>query len=200
MSVYLASQSPRRRELLASLGVSFELLSAEVDEHIKPLESAETYVLRLAREKAQAGLDVLAERGEAGALVLGSDTAVVIDRDIFGKPRDFDDYFDMMERLSGRAHDVMTSVALASNELIEVEVVTSRVVFAELMPEQIRAYWQTGEPQDKAGGYAVQGLAAVFIKRIEGSYSAIMGLPLRETAELLTRRGITVWSGALTSI
>lgn len=200
MSVYLASQSPRRRELLASLGVSFELLPAEVDEHIKPLESAETYVLRLAREKAQAGLDVLAERGEAGALVLGSDTAVVIDRDIFGKPRDFDDYFDMMERLSGRAHDVMTSVALASNDLIEVEVVTSRVVFAELMPEQIRAYWQTGEPQDKAGGYAVQGLAAVFIKRIEGSYSAIMGLPLRETAELLTRRGIAVWSGALTSI
>lgn len=200
MSVYLASQSPRRKELLASLGVSFELLSAEVDEHIKPLESAETYVLRLAREKAQAGLGVLAERGEAGALVLGSDTAVVVDRDIFGKPRDFDDYFDMMERLSGRAHDVMTSVALASNELIEVEVVTSRVVFAELMPEQIRAYWQTGEPQDKAGGYAVQGLAAVFIKRIEGSHSAIMGLPLRETAELLTRRGIAVWSGALTSI
>lgn len=200
MSIYLASQSPRRKELLMSLGVPFTVLAAEIDEQAQSLESAEDYVMRLAREKARAGLDLLAGRGEAGGLVLGSDTAVVVDRRIMGKPRDYDDFFDMMESLSGRAHDVMTSVALASHQFVDVQVVTSRVVFAEVMPEQIRAYWNTGEPLDKAGGYAIQGLAAVFIKRIEGSYSAIVGLPLRETAELLTNRGIPVWSGALTAV
>lgn len=197
MSLYLASQSPRRRELLSGLGVEFSILPIDVDEGMQSLESAADYVSRLAREKAAAGLEVVAGRGESGALVLGSDTAVVVDRDILGKPRDRDDFLDMMERLSGRAHDVMTAVALASHDRVELEVVTSRVVFAELMPEQARAYWDTQEPCDKAGGYAVQGLASVFIKRIEGSYSAIVGLPLRETAQLLTRRGVQVWDGAL---
>lgn len=200
MSLYLASQSPRRRELLSGLGVEFSILPIDIDERMQSLESAADYVSRLAREKAAAGLAVVAGRGESGALVLGSDTAVVVDRDILGKPRDRDDFLDMMERLSGRAHDVMTAVALASHDRVEVEVVTSRVVFAELMPEQARAYWDTQEPCDKAGGYAVQGLASVFIKRIEGSYSAIVGLPLRETAQLLTRRGVTVWDGALVSV
>lgn len=200
MTLYLASQSPRRHELLTSLGVAFEGLPTEVDETSRSLESAEDYVQRLAGDKARAGLALLAGRGEANARVLGSDTAVVVDHDILGKPRDYDDYFDMMERLSGRAHSVMTSVALATHSTIDTQVVTSRVVFAELMPDQIRAYWETGEPLDKAGGYAVQGLAAVFIKRIEGSYSAIVGLPLRETAELLTTQGIAVWSGVLTSV
>lgn len=200
MTVYLASQSPRRKSLLASLGVTFEVLPIEVDEQIEPLESAEDYVARVARDKAQAGLDALAQRGEAGPLVIGSDTAVVVDRDVLGKPTDYNHYAEMMELLSGRAHAVMTSVALASHEHIDVRVVTSRVVFADLMPEQIRAYWETGEPADKAGGYAVQGLASVFIKRIEGSYSAIVGLPLRETAQMLTSQGVPVWSGALSSV
>ena len=200
MTVYLASQSPRRKELLASLGVTFEVLPIEVDEQIQTLEGAEDYVARVARDKARAGLDTLAQRGESGALVIGSDTAVVVDRDILGKPTGYDDYADMMEKLSGRAHSVMTSVALATHKHIDVRIVTSRVVFAELMPEQIRAYWDTGEPADKAGGYAVQGLASVFIKRIEGSYSAIVGLPLREMAQMLTAQGVPVWSGALTSV
>jgi len=200
MTVYLASQSPRRKELLASLGVTFEVLPIEVDEQIQTLEGAEDYVARVARDKARAGLDTLAQRGESGALVIGSDTAVVVDRDILGKPTGYDDYADMMEKLSGRAHSVMTSVALATHEHIDVRIVTSRVVFADLMPEQIRAYWETGEPLDKAGGYAVQGLASVFIKRIEGSYSAIVGLPLREMAQMLTAQGVPVWSGALASV
>jgi septum formation protein len=200
MALYLASQSPRRHQLLSGLGVEFSGLPIDIDERMQTLESAEGYVSRLAREKAGAGLAVLADRGESQALVLGSDTAVVVDREILGKPRDRDEFLDMMEQLSGRAHDVMTAIALASHDRIDVEVVTSRVVFCDLMPEQARAYWETGEPLDKAGGYAVQGLASVFIKRIEGSYSAIVGLPLRETAQLLTRRGVAVWSGALASV
>ncbi|WP_108124750.1 Maf family protein [Saccharospirillum mangrovi] len=197
MKLYLASQSPRRKQLLTDLGVAFEVLSIEVDESTKALESAEDYVARLGEAKARAGLDILAGRGESDVLTLGSDTTVVADQDILGKPRDYDDFADMMERLSGRSHRVFTSVAVASHESVEVKVVESRVVFAELEPEAVRAYWDSGEPQDKAGGYSVQGLGAVFIKRIEGSYSAIVGLPLRETAQLLTKRGLAVWSGAL---
>lgn len=197
MKLYLASQSPRRKQLLADLGVSFELLPIEVDESIRALESAEDYVARLGEAKARAGLERLAGAGEADVLTLGSDTTVVADQDILGKPRDFDDFAEMMERLSGRSHRVFTSVAVASHERCDVKVVESRVVFADLAPEAVRAYWDSGEPADKAGGYSVQGLGAVFIKRIEGSYSAIVGLPLRETAQLLTKRGLTVWSGAL---
>lgn len=197
MKLYLASQSPRRKQLLTDLGVAFEVLPIEVDESIQALESAEDYVARLGEAKARAGLDVLAGRGESQVLALGSDTTVVADQDILGKPRDYDDFADMMERLSGRSHRVFTSVALASHQAVEVKVVESRVVFAELEPQAVRAYWDSGEPQDKAGGYSIQGLGAVFIKRIEGSYSAIVGLPLRETAQLLTKRGLQVWSGAL---
>jgi len=200
VTLYLASRSPRRYDLLKGLGVKFTVLPTDVDEGMQSLESAEDYVSRLARNKAAVGLDILAGRGESGALVIGSDTAVVVDRGILGKPSDRDDFIRMMEQLSGRAHDVVTAVAIASHDLVEVEVVTSRVVFAEVTPEHIRAYWKTGEPVDKAGGYAVQGLASVFIKRIEGSYSAIVGLPLRETAQLLTRRGVEVWNGALMSV
>ena len=200
MTLYLASQSPRRKELLASLGVDFEVLPVEVDEQPFTLEGAEDYVARVAKDKARAGLDTLAQRGEGGALVIGSDTAVVVDRDILGKPRNFDDFADMMDKLSDRAHSVMTAVALATHQGVDVQVVTSRVVFAELMPEQVRAYWESGEPTDKAGGYAIQGLASVFIKRIEGSYSAIVGLPLRETARLLTAHGVPIWSGALSAV
>lgn len=197
MKLYLASQSPRRKQLLTDLGVAFEVLPIEVDESTTALESAEDYVARLGAAKARAGLDVLAGKGESQVLTLGSDTTVVADQDILGKPRDYDDFADMMERLSGRSHQVFTSVALASHDSVDLKVVESRVVFAELEPQAIRAYWDSGEPQDKAGGYSVQGLGAVFIKRIEGSYSAIVGLPLRETAQLLTSRGIKVWSGAL---
>lgn len=197
MKLYLASQSPRRKQLLTDLGVEFEVLPIAVDESTTALESAEEYVARLGAAKARAGLDILAGKGESQVLTLGSDTTVVADQDILGKPRDYDDFADMMERLSGRSHRVFTSVALASHDSVDLKVVESRVVFAELEPQAIRAYWDSGEPQDKAGGYSVQGLGAVFIKRIEGSYSAIVGLPLRETAQLLTSRGIRVWSGAL---
>ena len=197
MKLYLASQSPRRKQLLTDLGVEFEVLPIEVDESTTALESAEEYVARLGEAKARAGLEVLAGKGESQVLTLGSDTTVVADQDILGKPRDYDDFADMMERLSGRSHRVFTSVAVASHDSVDLKVVESRVVFAELEPQAIRAYWDSGEPQDKAGGYSVQGLGAVFIKRIEGSYSAIVGLPLRETAQLLTSRGLKVWSGAL---
>ncbi|MFG1497217.1 Maf family protein [Saccharospirillum sp. HFRX-1] len=197
MKLYLASQSPRRKQLLTDLGVAFEVLPIAVDESTTALESAEEYVARLGEAKARAGLEILAGKGESQVLTLGSDTTVVADQDILGKPRDYDDFADMMERLSGRSHRVFTSVAVASHDSVDIKVVESRVVFAELQPQAIRAYWDSGEPQDKAGGYSVQGLGAVFIKRIEGSYSAIVGLPLRETAQLLTSRGIKVWSGAL---
>ncbi|WJN58790.1 nucleoside triphosphate pyrophosphatase [Pseudomonas sp. SO81] len=189
--LHLASGSPRRRELLAQIGVSFVTLSASIDETALPDEPAERYVERLAREKAQAGLAALA--AAADCVVLGADTSVVLDGRILGKPESRAEALATLAALSGREHQVLTAVALASAGRIESRVVTSRVRFRPLRAGEAEAYWDTGEPCDKAGSYGIQGLAAVFVSQIEGSYSAVVGLPLCETAQLLEEFGIPCW-------
>jgi septum formation protein len=190
-TLHLASGSPRRRELLAQIGVSFVTLSASIDETALPDEPAERYVERLAREKAQAGLAALA--AAADCVVLGADTSVVLDGRILGKPESRAEALATLAALSGREHQVLTAVALASAGRIESRVVTSRVRFRPLRAGEAEAYWDTGEPCDKAGSYGIQGLAAVFVSQIEGSYSAVVGLPLCETAQLLEEFGIPCW-------
>jgi septum formation protein len=187
--LYLASGSPRRRELLTQIGVPFATLSAPIDETASPDEAPLAYVERLARGKAAAGLAALA----GDAVVLGADTAVVLDGRILGKPRDREDALDMLRALSGREHHVLTAVAVSDRRRCECRVVTSSVRFRTLDDAQLQAYWDTGEPCDKAGGYGIQGLGAVFVERLVGSYSAVVGLPLCETAELLARFGIPCW-------
>ncbi|MBD9416837.1 septum formation inhibitor Maf [Pseudomonas sp. PDM16] len=190
-TLHLASGSPRRRELLAQIGVPFVTLIASIDETPLPAEPAERYVERLAREKAMAGLAAL--EPSAGAVVLGADTAVVLDGRILGKPNDRDDALSTLAALSGREHRVLTAVALASGDRIESLVVISRVSFRRLRHGEAEAYWDTGEPRDKAGSYGIQGLASVFVSQLEGSYSAVVGLPLCETAQLLEEFGIPCW-------
>ena len=190
-SLHLASASPRRRELLAQIGVPFVTLIASIDETALPGEPAERYVERLAREKALAGLATL--NVPAGAVVLGADTAVVLDGRILDKPADQAECLATLAALSGREHQVLTAVALASAQRIESRVVVSRVRFRPLRAGEAEAYWATGEPCDKAGSYGIQGLAAVFVSQLEGSYSAVVGLPLCETAQLLGEFGIPCW-------
>lgn len=184
-SIYLASSSPRRRELLSQIEVNFSVLSLEVDESRLENESPLDYVSRVAIAKAQAGWDSLAITEQKP--VLGSDTSVVLDGEVLGKPKNGDDARQMLEHLSGKAHQVMTAVAIVSGDRILSEVSINNVQFAELSESDISWYLSTKEGVDKAGGYAVQGLAALFIDNIEGSYSAIMGLPLRETGQLLAQ-------------
>ena len=187
--VFLASASPRRRELLTQIGIDYTLLHAEVDEALLPDEPAGDYVRRVALEKVRAGRTLLS--GVAGSPVLGADTAVVVDGRIMGKPRDREEGMDMLLTLSGRSHQVLSAVALADDREA-VRVSTSRVTFRTLTLAQCAAYWNTGEPHDKAGGYAIQGRAGVFVSRLEGSYSGVMGLPVYETAELLQEFGIEI--------
>ncbi|MDE3738430.1 MULTISPECIES: nucleoside triphosphate pyrophosphatase [Pseudomonas] len=190
-TLYLASGSPRRRELLAQIGVPYIPLIASIDETALPDEPANAYVERLAREKALAGLASLAET--RAACVLGADTAVVLDGRILGKPVDRDDALAILEQLSGREHEVLTAVALAAVDRCETRVVASRVRFRPISRIEMETYWASGEPADKAGSYAIQGLGAVFVSRVEGSYSAVVGLPLLETAEMLAGFGIPCW-------
>lgn len=182
MQLVLASASPRRAELLRQLGLSFEVRPVDLDETPRDKEPSADYVERLALEKAQA-----AQRALEAGLVLGSDTTVTIDSEIFGKPTDFDDFRKMMNRLSGTEHQVMSAVALVDGAKKETALSVTNVCFRVLNEDEIRNYWQTGEPQDKAGGYAIQGMAAGFIREIVGSYSGVMGLPLYETSELLRK-------------
>lgn len=186
--LHLASQSPRRRQLLEQLGLRFGVLDVSVPEVRAPGEPAEDYVSRVAREKAGAGL--LQLQGSAGALVLGADTEVLLDGQVFGKPSDAVDAAVMLRWLSGRSHQVMSVVWLvdARRELHAVSV--SEVRFAPISDAQIRDYIATGEPFGKAGGYAIQGRAAAFIEHLSGSYSGVMGLPLFETAKLLREFGV----------
>lgn len=184
----LASTSPRRRELLEQVGIGYTLIRAEVDETPLPAEPPAAYVERLARAKAEAGLQAAGGEG----LVLGADTTVVADGLILGKPRDRTEGLALLERLSGREHAVLSAVALATAGRTEARVQVSRVHFRATTVAEREAYWATGEPADKAGGYAVQGRAAVFIERLDGSYSGVMGLPLYETCELLRAFGVEV--------
>lgn len=187
--VFLASASPRRRELLAQIGVPCMQAATQVDEQVRSGEPAADYVQRIAADKATAG----ARAAPAGAVVLAADTAVVVDEQILGKPEDAADAARMLALLSARSHQVMTAVSLACGAERASCLVSSEVRFRAISAAEIAAYWQTGEPQDKAGGYAIQGLGAVFVAGIQGSYSAVVGLPLRETADLLARFGVSCW-------
>jgi len=184
IDIHLASQSPRRRELLAQIGIRHDVLEVEVDETPRGGEAPAEYVLRLALAKARAGHRLRPDRP-----VLGADTAVVQDDRILGKPLDRQDAAAMLAQLSGREHRVLTAVALVGDRE-ETRLSVSRVRFRPIDAAEAAAYWETGEPADKAGGYAVQGLGALFVESIGGSYSGVMGLPLFETGELLRRAGI----------
>jgi len=190
-SLYLASRSPRRRELLAQIGVRYHLLLARAapGEQPRPGEAPQAYVERIAREKADAGWSRMLQRNLPHAPVLAADTAVALEGRILGKPADRDEAAGMLRSLSGRRHEVLTAVALRDGERIESALSRSEVEFKQLGEEEIRRYVASGEADDKAGAYAIQGRAARFIVEIRGSYSGAMGLPLYETAQLLERLG-----------
>jgi septum formation protein len=189
--VYLASSSPRRRELLRQIGVAFRQLEVSLDETALPGEEPSSYVLRLALAKAHAGWPRRDPR--SGAAVLAADTAVVLDGSILGKPKDRRDGESMLLRLSGRSHQVLTAVALRHEGGVESRISRSEVVFRGIGAPEAQRYWDTGEPADKAGGYGVQGLGGVFVADLRGSYSGVMGLPLFETAQLLDAAGVPRW-------
>ena len=185
--IYLASASPRRSALLDQIGVAHRVQPVDVDETARSGEAPEQYVRRLAVLKAETLWQKLAAPQRQP--VLGADTAVVLDAQILGKPRDENDCLRMLGLLSARTHQVFTAVALRASDGCQSRVNVSDVTFRKLADDEIRRYWRSGEPADKAGAYAVQGRAALFIERIAGSYSGIMGLPLFETGELLTAIG-----------
>lgn len=188
--VYLASGSPRRRELLQQIGVPYKLVGSAIDEAVRPGEAPAAYVARLAAAKADAGW-----ANAADAPVLAADTAVVLDGKILGKPADRQDAERMLQQLSGRTHEVLTAIALRGSGGVASRLSRSEVTFRRISADEVRDYWESGEPGDKAGAYAVQGLAAVFIADLRGSYSGVMGLPLFETAELLDQAGVRRWQG-----
>jgi septum formation protein len=181
--IWLASASPRRRELLAQIGVSYSVLKVDVPELRDPAESPEEYVLRVALAKARAGYALL--DGGDPRPVLGADTEVVLDGEVLGKPPGRDEAIAMLRRLAGRDHLVLSAVAVVRGDEEQSRLSVSHVRFRPIGDDEALAYWHTGEPADKAGGYAIQGRAAMFIERLEGSYSGVMGLPLFETAQLL---------------
>jgi len=183
--LYLASQSPRRRQLLEQVGVRFDIVDVEVPEVRAPGEPPDDYVSRVAREKAGAGLLKLA--GVADAVVLGADTEVVLDNEVFGKPVDAEHAIAMLRRLSGRSHQTISAVWCVSAGREERALSVSQVTFARLSDREIADYVASSEPIGRAGAYAIQGRAAAFISRLSGSYSGVMGLPLFETIELLRR-------------
>jgi septum formation protein len=193
--IYLASRSPRRRELLAQIGVRYHLLlfrsrpdsPPDVDESVQPSEPPDSYVERVARAKAEAGWKLLRLRNLPLAPVLAADTTVALDGVVFGKPADRKEAAAMLEALSGRRHEVLTAVALMRDDQIDSGLSRSEVQFKKLSAEEIAQYVATGESDDKAGAYAIQGRAARFIMELRGSYSGVMGLPLYETSQLLEK-------------
>ncbi len=184
----LASASPRRRALLAQIGVAHVVRAADIDEAPLSQETPRDYVARVAAAKACA-----IRRADTGLPVLGADTIVVVDGTMFGKPDDRAHGLAMLARLSGRSHGVLSAVALADARGVATAVSASAVRFRALSAEECQAYWDSGEPHDKAGAYAIQGLAAAFIESLHGSYSGVMGLPLFETAALLRAAGVPYW-------
>lgn len=195
--LYLASQSPRRRELLRQIGVHHGVISAAVPEQPAAHETALDYVQRLAREKAAAGYAQLLLENLPVAPVLGADTLGVLDGIILEKPADQADAEHMLRQLSGRTHQVITAVALHSPTKQALRVSTTEVTFRTLSDAEIAAYWMTGEPRDKAGSYAIQGLGAVFVNEIRGSYSGVVGLPIEATCELLREFDVPWWSAGV---
>jgi len=186
----LASRSPRRTALLEAMGLPFTVHPADVDETPHPDEAAAGYVVRLARTKAAA---VWRAEAAPDRLVLGSDTAVVLDGRILGKPRDAEDAVAMLLALSGRTHHVLTGIAVAGGAGTVAECVTTEVGFRTIGRAEARAYWATGESADKAGAYGIQGIGGIFVTGIRGSYSAVVGLPISETERLLVSCGMDTW-------
>jgi septum formation protein len=189
MLIHLASRSPRRLQLLRQIGIRPQVMAADLDESLLPGESPEAYVRRLAVNKAQYAYNALPPKRRGP--VFGADTAVVAAGRVLGKPQDREHAVEMLLSLSGRTHRVLTGVALVDGA-VRYRLSDSRVSFRPIDEAEARAYWDTGEPADKAGGYGIQGLGAVFVEGLEGSYSGVMGLPLYETAELLSEAGITL--------
>lgn len=191
--VYLASASPRRRELLAQIGVRFDVHPVDLDESEIMGESPEEYVQRLAIGKAAAGWDLTQSLNNPPLPVIGSDTSVVFDGQILGKPENKAQGLAMLQALSGNTHTVMSAVAVQFEDRVECQLSCTKVEFKTLPPTLIERYWDTGEPLDKAGAYGIQGFAAAFVKRIEGSYSGVVGLPIMETVTLLDRFNVSYW-------
>ncbi len=193
---YLASRSPRRRTLIEQLGISYQTISVEVDEAPHPGEQPLDFVSRLASEKATSGRKQVED--QADAVVVGADTCIVLNGEIIGKPVDKAMCVDLLKRYSGTTHEVLTGVAVVGPEggipgaagVTQVRVNVTKVTFRSITDRECEEYWATGEPEGKAGGYAIQGKAAVFIEKIEGSYSGVMGLPLFELSELIKGFGI----------
>ena len=185
--LYLASQSPRRRELLTQIGLPFVTCHVDVLEQIQCDEQAQEYVLRLAADKAQAGIAQLRASGDLSEddLVLGADTIVVYQGQVLEKPKDQADAASMLRLLSGNKHQVMTAIAVANQLTCRSDIIITDVQFRSISAQEVSEYWHTGEPADKAGGYAIQGLAGRFVEFIAGSYSAVVGLPLMQTEQLL---------------
>ena len=199
-SIYLASQSPRRKEILKSLGVNFKILTCNHKEEVFPNENVLDFVERNTKEKALNALALIQAKKEIILPVLTADTVVSLDNQIFGKPRDKDHCISMLLELSGRSHKVYSCIVigeLVNNNSEEVnlnyEIVESEVLFRQLTAEECQKYWDTGEPNDKAGGYAIQGYGAAFVERIIGSYSNIVGLPIFETCRILESKKISFW-------
>jgi septum formation protein len=185
--LHLASSSPRRQEILRALGVEFTVQGVDVEEFRLPHEPADQMVLRLATAKA------VAARVDDQRFVIGSDTAVVVDDDVLGKPRDREDALAMLLRLSGRRHSVLTGVALRANDRVRTALSSTSVQFRDISRDEALAYWQSGEPCDKAGAYAIQGRGGAFVMGINGSYSGVVGLPVFETLQLLHDEGISIF-------
>ncbi len=189
--IYLASKSPRRRELLDQIGIVHRVLPVTTAECLRPNEAPETFVVRTALEKARAGWEMLASTLKAP--VLAADTAVVLGDRVLGKPRGREEGLAMLRELSGRTHRVLTAVALINGEEYS-RLSVSRVRWRELSEQECVAYWRSGEPCDKAGAYGIQGLGGIFVEHLEGSYSGVMGLPIFETAQLLRLAGVEILS------
>ena len=189
MELILASASPRRKALLDQIGVQCSVKPVDICEDVRDAELAMDYVERLAIEKAQACFALT----DGSKAVLGSDTTVVLDGRIMGKPADQNEAIETLQRLSGNTHQVLTAVAVVTAKQTKSVVVTTNVSFRPISLAECEAYWRSGEPQDKAGSYGIQGFGAVFVEEIKGSYSAVVGLPLTETAEMLVQAGIRIW-------
>ena len=190
----LASQSPRRAELLTQMGLPYEVHVADIDESRLSDESPSAYVERLAREKCVRGIELAKASGAEFLAAVGADTIVLLDDEILGKPRGLTEGTAMLRRLSGRTHEVLSGVAVGDGVRLESTVVSSRVTFRSLDEAEIAAYWATGEGADKAGSYGIQGIGGILVERLEGSFSAVMGLPVRETEALLQSLDVDTWS------
>lgn len=185
----LASASPRRKELLSQIGVRFAVMPVDICEDVRKNENPTDYVLRLAKAKAQTCYQI----SDGKIPVLGSDTTVVLDGEILGKPSGETEAIETLKKLSGGHHEVLTAIAVVNAEQTLYSVVKTAVKFKTLTQEMCKKYWMTGEPADKAGSYGIQGLGAVFVEEIQGSYSSVVGLPLCETAALLDKAGVEIW-------